>query len=58
MVLITKLFIIQNFIVDFIIYNISDVMVKIIYKWNVIILLMNYKNICYKFWQVLRIVLF
>ena len=58
MVLITKLFIIQNFIMNLITLNISGIIAKIIHRWNMIILLMDYKNICHKFWLVLKILLF
>ena len=52
MVLITKLFIIQNLIVNLITLNISGKMAKIMYRWNVIIFLIGYKNICYKLWPI------
>ena len=49
MVLIIKSFIIQSFIINLITLNISGIMAKIMHGWNVIILLMDYENMCHKF---------
>ncbi len=58
MMLIIKSFIIQNLIINLIILNISGVMAEIIHGWNVIILLMDYENMCHKLWLTLRVLLF